>query len=162
MHDHRHEVAIAIIYQFTPAAEHHPIRFLMQLRDDIPGIIHPGHWGFFGGHLEPGESPEQALQRELQEEIGYQIGDYSHFGCYETSQVIRHVYQTPLTQSIEQLTLNEGWDLDLITPEDIERGSHYSHQAQQVKPIAPPQHQILQDFLAAWEGAGRKEISTKL
>ena len=24
-------------------------RYLMQLRDDIPGIFYPGHWGCFGG-----------------------------------------------------------------------------------------------------------------
>jgi 8-oxo-dGTP pyrophosphatase MutT (NUDIX family) len=43
-------------------------RWLLQLRDDIEGIVHPGCWGLFGGHLDPGERPEQAVLRELQEE----------------------------------------------------------------------------------------------
>ena len=38
-------------------------RWLMQLRDEIPSIVAPGCWGLFGGHLDPGETPEQALRR---------------------------------------------------------------------------------------------------
>ena len=25
----------------------------------------PGMWGFFGGHADPGETPEQTLRREI-------------------------------------------------------------------------------------------------
>lgn len=31
---------------------------------------HPGHWLFPKGHIEPGETPEQAAVRELEEEGG--------------------------------------------------------------------------------------------
>jgi mutator protein MutT len=48
-------------------------RYLLQRRDDIPGIWFPGHWGFFGGTIEPGEAPIQAVVRELQEEIGIEL-----------------------------------------------------------------------------------------
>lgn len=48
-------------------------RYLMQLRDQKGGIFYPGHWGVFGGALEPGEAVDAALRREILEELGYRI-----------------------------------------------------------------------------------------
>ena len=45
-------------------------RYLLQHRDDKPGIWFPDHWGFFGGALEAGEEPRAGLARELAEELG--------------------------------------------------------------------------------------------
>ncbi len=38
-----------------------------------PGMTLPGKWEFPGGKVEPGEPPEAALSREIQEELGVRI-----------------------------------------------------------------------------------------
>jgi 8-oxo-dGTP pyrophosphatase MutT (NUDIX family) len=49
-------------------------RYLLQHRDDKPLIFFPGHWGCFGGAIEPGETDETALVRELDEELSLDLG----------------------------------------------------------------------------------------
>lgn len=131
-------VAIAILYQ------NH--QFLMQLRDDIPNIVYPGHWGLFGGHLEPGETPEVAVKRELLEEIGYAPPNLLEFGCYPDEKAVRYVYSAPLTVELNQLVLHEGWDMDFLTIDNIKQGSYYSKKAKGIYSLVPTAQKILLDF----------------
>ncbi|GET38239.1 NUDIX hydrolase [Microseira wollei NIES-4236] len=139
MNNQQKQVAIAILYRDG--------KFLMQLRDDIPGIAYPGHWAFFGGHIEPDEAPEDALKRELLEEIGYVPASPSFFGYYADNNVFRHVYHAPLTVELNQLILGEGWDMGLLTPAEIRAGERYSEIAGQVRPLGPTHQKILLDFI---------------
>ena len=47
-------------------------RFLLTSRPE--GKVYAGYWEFPGGKLEAGETVEQALRRELHEELGITIG----------------------------------------------------------------------------------------
>jgi 8-oxo-dGTP pyrophosphatase MutT (NUDIX family) len=53
--------------------------FLFFLRDNKPGIPFPLHWDLFGGHVEEGETPEEALVREVKEEITLLEGKYARY-----------------------------------------------------------------------------------
>lgn len=60
-------VDVAVGLLIAPSGE-----FLLTSRPE--GKVYAGYWEFPGGKLEAGESVEQALRRELQEEIGVHIG----------------------------------------------------------------------------------------
>lgn len=60
-------VDVAVGLLIAPSGE-----FLLTSRPD--GKVYAGYWEFPGGKLEAGESVEQALRRELLEEIGVYIG----------------------------------------------------------------------------------------
>lgn len=59
------DVAVGIL--IAPSGE-----YLLTTRP--PGKVYAGYWEFPGGKLEQGETVEQALRRELQEEIGVTVG----------------------------------------------------------------------------------------
>jgi 8-oxo-dGTP pyrophosphatase MutT (NUDIX family) len=100
-------------------------RYLLQLRDQKPGIFYPGHWGLFGGAMEPGEAAEAALRRELQEELGLAAPEMQHmtdfsftFGRLGT--VTRHFFQVVLPASaLAGLRLAEGSDMRSFLPSEI-------------------------------------------
>jgi len=60
-----HQVAVVLLYDADG-------RMLLQHRtDDAPTF--PSYWALFGGGIEPGETPEQAVCRECLEELGYTL-----------------------------------------------------------------------------------------
>jgi 8-oxo-dGTP diphosphatase len=50
-------------------------RTLMLLRNKKPGDVHAGKYNGLGGKLEPGESPDECVLREFQEESGLTLLD---------------------------------------------------------------------------------------
>lgn len=60
------EVAVGVLIRRTDDA--------LLLTSRPSGKVYAGYWEFPGGKLEMGESVEQALRRELHEELGITIG----------------------------------------------------------------------------------------
>lgn len=133
------EVAMALLYQDGC--------FLMQLRDDFPHIVHPGCWGFFGGHLEPGEAVGVGMRRELAEELGYVPPGLSLFQTQSDDCKRRYYYHGALTVPIEQLQLNEGQDLALCSIGEIEKGEKYSTRLGEVRSLGKPHQQAILSFI---------------
>ena len=43
---------------------------------------HGEQWSFFGGSMEEGETHEQAMKREIEEEMGFNVENYKYFNKY--------------------------------------------------------------------------------
>ncbi len=117
------KVSKAIIY--------HRNDYLLQLRDHTPGIVYAGYWSFFGGAIEPGETPWQALQRELAEELEWQsdTGAYLYDWVNPDHPCRIHFFTVPFTGQRSALVLHEGQDLGWFSLDDV---AHHSQMASHV------------------------------
>lgn len=122
------EVAVAMLHRHG--------RWLVQLRDDIDGIIAPGCWGLFGGHLETGETAESGLRRELKEEIELNAGPLQFWFDDCNQQRRLNVFVGALPVPLSDLHLQEGQDLTLARLDEIASGRILSPRLQQTRPLA--------------------------
>lgn len=109
-------VVAAVIQQISEASG----RVLIVRRG--PEQSGAGAWEFPGGKVEAGESPEQALIREIKEELGIDIHVNAQVGernfTYPTKTIRLRVYwATPLS---ENLTLSEHDAFQWIRSEHID------------------------------------------
>ena len=104
-------------------------RFLLQLRDDLPHLPLPGHWALFAGSVEPDETPDDAILREIEEELSWRP-EAAHWFTESVQslprpdrRIVRRVwYRVALPQSrLLHLKQREGADMRLFTLDEMVR-----------------------------------------
>lgn len=102
-------------------------RYVMQLRDSLPNIFYPGHWGCFGGALDKGERAGEALIRELGEELEFVPAQYTEFMNIDfdftklgLAKVTRFYYEVPVREDeLEKFVLHEGAAFEAVEGRDL-------------------------------------------
>jgi 8-oxo-dGTP diphosphatase len=102
-------------------------RFLLQHRDRIDGILYPGFWGCFGGAKDRDESGEDALRRELKEELGLVLGRAEYFTAVNfdfrfcgKGIMLREYYTVSIDDAVlDTLVLGEGQGMAALTAAEI-------------------------------------------
>lgn len=98
-------------------------RLLMQERDEHP-VIDPECWGLSGGHVEDGETFEDAAYRELAEETGVELAPgrlelYGEFDvwhdAYESLDPV-HVYVAATRLTDADIDCREGRRIVFVDP----------------------------------------------
>ena len=94
-------------------------KVLLFLRDDKDTIPYPNCWDILGGHVEIGETPEECIVREMQEEIGVDIGTPELFRIYKMNDRTEYTYWQRAIFNIHDIQLNEGQALRWFSEGDI-------------------------------------------
>jgi 8-oxo-dGTP diphosphatase len=102
-------------------------KLVIQLRDDKPGLLFPAHWATLGGGIEKGETPDEAVRRELEEEIEptlpvtfWRYFEHSYRVRGEKRMVANHVYVGQLPCALEAIRLYEGQRLGAFASHEID------------------------------------------
>ena len=89
MENNKRKISILIPIKKTRAG----LMLFMQRRSADMKVL-PNHFGFWGGGAEGDENPEEALVREIKEELGININldEVEFFNRYEFLKSIKHIY----------------------------------------------------------------------
>lgn len=94
--------------------------FLQKRANDAPR--EPGKFGFFGGGAEENEAVEEALIREIKEELNIDLKDYNHFGKYYLPKTVVDVFTIETDGNFEnEIVISEGDYGRWFSEEDFEK-----------------------------------------
>jgi 8-oxo-dGTP pyrophosphatase MutT (NUDIX family) len=103
-------------------------RVLLQERDEH-APIDPDRWSLVGGHLEPGEEPEQGAYREVEEETGVRLAPGT-LRLFETLEVFHppygsvdrvHVFVAGVDLTDDDIECHEGRQIVFVDPQHARR-----------------------------------------
>lgn len=100
---------------------------LLQHRDAIPSIFYPNYWGCFGGAIDGKETNEEALTRELREELGLKNYSSKYFTCIsldfkpiDGENVYRTYFHVFIPSSdLQKIKLGEGSEYAWISEKEL-------------------------------------------
>lgn len=86
---------------------------------------YPGNWSFWGGGIEENETPEQALIREIQEELNWKPDEYEFLGTYYDSMPNeKFIFFTRIDDSFENgIEIRESQGGRFFTRDEIKNES---------------------------------------
>ena len=115
------EVVKAVVYKDD--------KYLLQLRDNDPAIFYPNTWSFFGGDVDEGEYFEEALKRELEEELCWHPDEFQFLDKSIDEKVNCNItyYLARCDVSADKLMLGEGQAMGWFSSEEISGLSNTSN-----------------------------------
>jgi len=108
-------------------------RILLQDRKNMSKVGE--EWGFFGGEINKGETPEEAVVRETKEELDFNLKEYEYVleysykidDClmkefkFDFDSVSCKVFIAPLKNNLSKFKLKEGKKMQLFTLNEAEK-----------------------------------------
>ncbi len=100
-----------------------------------PGITRGGCWCFPGGHVEPGETPRQAVQRELAEELGIEVLPTERVGSVHVDMsYVLAVWRVRHAGGEFRIAESEIAESRWLTPQQI----------REIRPVLPSNERVLE------------------